>query len=577
MSNSTNLNLLTNISLAFQVVESYILDVDDLSPFTSFDFLVDAMLEQLEERTEQHALKWPQGWRSVLSHTHTYSGRDDHGGSVPPAEAYQQLASWTARCGIDAVAMGSPYTPKSASNYGKYDGPDRDRYYRSDFDKLSVLDDDEIEHMLNEIARVGGGRTLFYLDNETPKGRYGHMWWLGYHADFPAWHDYDQPFDRWMVEQTTEGDHCDEPMPYERRPYLQILAAQRSRGALGFWAHPTSWWRGDKKQFITNIATEMPAHAIAEGFIDGLVVMGYHPYRPQYQDLWFEMLDRGYRMPGVAEMDCGLSDPKIWRQDTALLTYARHDRDTLTVRELTNAFRRGEIFASSGPFVDLTVDQHRMGEVVTTSPQHGHRVRITAYPATGKSLGRVELLGRGGKVLWRRSDFTGGTIDLLVPGLGERGYYIARVFGSEANGKWREVQHTAVSNPVYLHPKGEDFNAPATTKVEIRIGTHSPFVGGDIRFESMSGELLGATIASIGSRTETLPASARVKLVAPDGQCRTDYLINANAPLQAVQRYLYRGKFLLDYPTLQPGEVPPEAWQLDRYVDAMREMTLTYE
>jgi hypothetical protein len=93
----------------------------------------------------------------------------------------------------------------------------------------------------------------------------------------------------------------------------------------------------------------------------------------------------------------------------------------------------------------------------------------------------------------------------------------------------------------------------------------------------MAGELIGGTIATIGSRTETLPASGRVTLVAPDGQCRTDYLINANAPLQAVQRYLYRGKFLLDHPTLQPGELPPPVWQFDRYVEAMREMTLTYE
>ena len=112
---------------------------------------------------------------------------------------------------------------------------------------------------------VGGARTHFFLDNETPKARYGHMWWIGWHYDLPPWHDYDQPFDRWMCEQSDPNDDSDEPVPYQRRPYLQILAIQHAHGALGFWAHPTSWWRGDKGRFITNLATEMPAHAIAHG------------------------------------------------------------------------------------------------------------------------------------------------------------------------------------------------------------------------------------------------------------------------------------------------------------------------
>jgi hypothetical protein len=518
------------------------------------------------------------GWRSVLGHTHTYSGRDDHGGPVQPPESYARLARWADQCGADAVGMGSPYTPKSAATYGRFDEGERDVYYRPDFDKLSVLDTDEIESMLSDANRAGGGRTLFYLDNETPKGRYGHMWWLGYHYDFPAWHDYDQPYDRWMLEQSNPGDCGDEPVAYERRPYLQILATQRSRGALGFWAHPTSWWRGDRGQFITNIASEMPAHAIAEGSVDGMVIMGYHPHRPQYQALWFELLDRGYRVPAVAEMDCGLSDPNAWAKESALLTYAEAGAGPLTLRRLVDAFRCGRMFVSSGPLLTLSVDGHAMGDVAPTSRDQTHRVAIDARPAPGQDvLGRVELLGRGGRVLWRRDEWRGGRVELSMPGLAERGYLVARAFGPESTGaKWREVRRTAVSNPVYLHPRGESFNQPATTRVHVMIRPDSPFAGGEVRFESIDGTLLGSATPARGSLKETLPASGRVTLVSTDGRSHTHYLVNANPALQAAQRYLYRGRFLLDFPNLQPGEVPPEAWRIDRFADAMRELRLTY-
>jgi hypothetical protein len=111
--------------------------------------------------------------------------------------------------------------------------------------------------------------------------------------------------------------------------------------------------------------------------------------------------------------------------------------------------------------------------------------------------------------------------------------------------------------------------------VQIAIRPGSAFEGGEIRFEGRDGELLGSARAS-GSIRETLPANGRVTLVATAGQRRTDYLINANAPLTDVQRYLYRGRFLLDFPTLTPGEVPVSAWRLDAFADALRQANLVY-
>lgn len=516
-------------------------------------------------------------WWKTLTHTHSYSGRDDHGGTIRPPESYSNLAAWCNRCGIDALGMGSPYTPRTAANYARFDGDDRDVYYRPDFDKQALLNGDDVADMLQTVNQIGQGRTLFYLDNETPKGRFGHMWWIGHRRDMPEWHDYDQPFDRWMVAQSLPGECADEPMAYERRPYLQILATQRASGALGIWAHPTSWWPGDRGQFVTNIASEMPAHVIAEGRLDGMVVMGYHPYRPQYQKIWFELLDRGYRVPGVAEADAGLSNAPLWQTTAPMLTHVYHESGTeLSVAGLCEGFRSGRVFASSGPQVELMVDGQPMGQVARTGPDMRHQVEL-AVRGTGcrDRLARVEILGRGGRLLWRREDVAHGTIKLPFPGLAQKGYLIARVFQDYPE-HWRDVRAFAVSNPVYLHPAGTSFEAPATTAVEIQIHDGSPINGAEIRLETMNGELLSTTVARAGRITETLPASGRVTIVTPDGQKQTDYLVNANANLMAVQRYLYRGKFLKDFPSLTPGEVPPEAWHIDKYVEAMRQLMLEY-
>lgn len=536
------------------------------------------LIEQQQLSPSRPTRHWPAGWKSVLCHTHTYSGRGDHGGPVKPPESYRRLADWADRCGVDAIGMGSPYTPVTARSYDRFDGAERDLYYSPQFDHRSVMSTDEIAAMLADARAVGGDRTHFFLDNETPKGRYGHMWWMGWHYDLPPWHDYDQPFDRWMCNETVAGDHGDEPMSYERRPYLQILTIQHAHGALGFWAHPTSWWRGERGQFITNIASEMPAHAIAYGRLDGMVIMGYHPYRPQYLAVWHELLDRGYRVPGVAEMDCGLSDPKLWAREVALLNHAAVNGSGLSTRSLVQTFGAGKVFASSGPFIDLAVDGAAMGEVVETSRRHRHQVRITALSRRpGEPLGRIELVGRGGEVIWQRDHFAGGSIDIEIAGMANRGYLIARAFGPDDVGvNWRNVREIAISNPVYLHPRGQTFERPATTAVTVNIADTSPFAGGEVSFEDAAGAPLLRVKARAGTMRESLPASGRVTLTARDGTSRTDYFVNANEKLINVQRYLYRGRFLLDFPTLQPGECPVEAWRIDDFVEAMRAVELEY-
>ena len=97
----------------------------------------------------------------------------------------------------------------------------------------------EVEMMLDAANAVAHGRTMFYLDNDTPKGRYGHLWWIDHRPDYSAWHDYDQPFDRWMCEHPEALNDDDQPMPYERRPCSDIYIAG-DFAVIGLISNPVS-------------------------------------------------------------------------------------------------------------------------------------------------------------------------------------------------------------------------------------------------------------------------------------------------------------------------------------------------
>jgi hypothetical protein len=44
----------------------------------------------------------------------------------------------------------------------------------------------------------------------------------------------------------------------------------------------------------------------------------------------------------------------------------------------------------------------------------------------------------------------------------------------------------------------------------------------------------------------------------------------------ALQRHLYRGRFLRDFPACDQGDVPPTAWKIEEFREALRTVELAY-
>lgn len=512
-------------------------------------------------------------WAAVVSHTHCLRVR-----GVNPEQTLQQLLAWCRRHRVAAVGLGSPWEPVSGANYGRYETVDRDLYYSGRLKPQDLLDADSIGALFARLNRDAAGATLFYQDNETPKSRYGHLWYFGFHYDVPAWHDYsqDRPVQYWRHDPHVELNAIT-GKPHRRRSYFEVIAQQRAAGALAIWAHPTSWWRDSKGAFVTNIAVA-PLHLLADGFLDGITVMGYDPCHRWYQKFWFHLLDTGARVPGFAETDACFDEANLLSRPAPLVSLFPL-RQPFTAQDLTARARDGSALATSGAFLNLTVDDATPGQAVVTSRQHRHRVRVEAYPVPGESaMGRLELVTAGGAVAAAVDGFTGGFLEFECPGCAAPSYLIARVYGEKddpAAPRQQQIRHFAITNPVYLQPRGDTFSA-VQTELELRAASDSPWQGQRCRVENAAGEVLEETRLTTAAWARQVPANARLRLLDDKGQEELHYVAMENARVQARLRYLHDGEFLKDWPDLAPGEVPPEAFHLAEMRDALQGCSLEF-
>jgi len=504
-------------------------------------------------------------WQAVACHSHHLRA-----GQLDIDGANRTLVAWCCQNGIRAAGIGSPWTPLSAAHYRQYEGPDRDLYYSDDFEPRSVMDREDIQALFEELNRLARGDVLFYQDNETPKGRNGHCWWFGYHYDYPAWHDYSQ--DRPI--QYYDGDpHCEinrrTGTPHRRRCTFEIFATQRRHGALGVWAHPTSWWLQDE-EFVTNIAADCGMHLLADGTLDGLVNMGYDACHRSYQDLWFHFLDTGAVVPGFAENDGCHDTPRLLDNHTPFKTYLRL-RGDVSVEGIVAAARSGASFSSTGAFATISVDGVPMGSVCETAEGRTHHLTIQAWPVPGqRCFSRLEIIGRGGTVLHSVARYAGGTLECVFPGSAEPSYIVVRGFGEHDDPdspRQQDIRHAVLTNPVYLHPRGFGL-LPARTDYTLEIGADSPWLGGRLAFEEADGAPLETLPVRPGAVRRELPASARVRLHS-GGATRVFYIAMENQRLQSLLQYLWAGEFRRDHPGVTAGQVPSQSWRLSEMAESL--------
>src|SRR5436190_563273 len=529
-----------------------------------------AQVRLLSEHSAERPSILDRSWPAVVTHTHNWRfSEGETQGSFPIAE--EELVKWCRNLHIRAVGVGSAWSPAVEANFQRFEGPDRDLYYSGRFDQKSVMDVGGVNAVLANLNAQSRGATLFYLDNETPKNRMGHVWWFGYLYDYPAWHDYsqDRPVKYYESDSSVEINSLTGE-PHTRRNLFEITAIQRKAGAIGIFAHPTRWWVSNGK-FITNVAAMSGLFLMVDGYLDGLAVMGDRVYNKSYQDLWFSYLDTGGKVPGFAETDFFLNKASEHTELDTFRNYAHIGERPLTAQNIREVARSGEVFLSNGGFLNVSVDGVPMGSVVRTGSGMRHKLRIEVYPARKSKLGRIEIIGKQGAVLATKENFPGGVLEYETLGQDDPDYVVVRAFGSGDDPVHDpdHVHYLAVSNPVYLWPQGFHLE-PARTTCTLHVTAHSKWNGGMLEFQTTDGQLIRREPIHAGIIAASVPANSRIVFLKEGLRPRMFYIAMENAGVEKDLSYLVYGEFRKDYPNLPQDVVPPQAFHLQSLRHALQ-------
>lgn len=439
-------------------------------------------------------------------------------------------------------------------------------------------------------SKFSDDRFTISYGSEMPKFRTGHTWWLGQTSTLNYfWKAMDTVYEN-QYYQSAQGTTWNfKSLPFPFIPDVEVVQHFKAIDhALAVTAHPTSWWwqkRGDIEKYVTNVAANLPFGLLSGKLWDAIVIMGYNPDHYFYQNLWFHILNEGFRMPAISELDGGFErdDNKYYG---SLRTYSRIN-GRFSVTKLTDAVRRGRTFVTSGPIIISDVDnKYTMGDIIRADGQK-HELHIKAW-ASGEADDYLSyvIVFRNGKIfkLWdiRNKRLREFSAALALSGK-NKAWYIIKVYGKTA---WQNPEHfdvmticekgpeknfinpkeridVAISSPYYFWPEG--VKDPETLVSDVHLSLTPPQQKEALRNVTVDVLLNGKTIKAIplqnGHGNFSMPVNGVLKISA-DGytpiyrNLYLDYL-----PHQQLVEELANGNWLKKYDSTRkfnPGEVPWE-------------------
>ena len=132
---------------------------------------------------------------------------------------------------------------------------------------------------------------------------------------------------------------------------------------------------------------------IVAGRIDAIEMQTFAPGLDNPSILeWYRFLNCGYRVPVLGGTDKMSAEMPLG----AIRTYARLEPDAApTFRAWSAAVRAGRTFATCGPVIELSVDGHEPGDVLSLPASGGHLEARVRARAAQPIIGCVELVVNG--------------------------------------------------------------------------------------------------------------------------------------------------------------------------------------
>jgi hypothetical protein len=444
-------------------------------------------------------------------------------------------------------------------------------------------------------GRWSDGKFLLSYGAEMPKTRTGHTWWLGLRSTC-GYFNYamDTIYENQYYQSLTKTEWTFTDLPFPNVPDVELIARfKKAQDALAVIPHPCSWWmqeRGSISKYTSNVAVSLAFGLLAGNVWDGLVIMGYDADHYFYQNLWFHVLNQGYRIPAFAELDGGYGAENRFPYGT-FRTYFYTD-GRLDIESVKDAVRRGRTFVTSGPVLFADVDgKYRIGDTV---PAGGERrvLKIDAYASGDREdfLSYVAVF-RNGKLfrIWdlrkeKPRHFQNGLILrekknawVVVKAYGRRAWsdpanldvseVCEKIQKGSFNGGGGE-RDVCITSPIYFRPSGTKEPVPFQSNVSLTVVSPvdaKPLTNATVRL-FLAGEEVRKIPLPAGRAEFDMPVQ-EVLLIEAEGyppirrSLFLDYPPNSNL-IETLSSGRWRSQNHWNG-ILQPGQVPWEAFNFN--------------
>jgi hypothetical protein len=449
-------------------------------------------------------------------------------------------------------------------------------------------------------AKVSDSRFNLYYGAEMPKYRTSHTWWLGLKStlnNFGNLIDSTYENEYYKSEQHPEWDFS--WLKFRSVPDIEVISRYaRTQQAMAIIPHPTSWWwqeRGTISKYTTNVVSNLSFGLLSGNIWNGMAVMGYLNDNYFYQNIWFNVLNQGYIMPPLSELDGGYPrDNKFYYGSMRTYFLTGPDNKSHSVKQITNAVKKGHTFVTSGPIIFADIDQvHQVGDIIPINGKT-HQLNIQAY-ASGEADDHLSyvVVFRNGKIhhLWdlRKKQLREFKETLPIKE-DQNAWYLVKVYGKQA---WKDpadldvMKHcltleqakeiqtfpggkfsVAFTSPFYFRNKNETQPKPMVSKIDITL--LSPKSGIPIPNSRIdvfvAGEHIDSLFLNGGKGRLNMPINALIKISATGHDTITRSLYLDYPPYLKIIEKIANGKWLEENNwknTLIKGDVPWSVFQFE--------------
>jgi hypothetical protein len=262
-----------------------------------------------------------------------------------------------------------------------------------------------------------------------------------------------------MLNRMSAADYQSEKDPV---PNFESHALIHSLGGIVSYTHPCRWWWGDwggqgiyprqEGKFISNLAQELPYDTVVGptyDTIDILMPMEERVANEETQQLWFTLLNEGYRIAATASSDTTF-DNEGRGTPGRVRVYTRVEGQP-TISSIARAMKTGRNFVTSGPLLTFEISGHPVGDVISLTRPSRFKGLLKAWASgqLGETLKKVEVI-RNGKTI-KMFEVSPGQTEFQTGWEfveDQPGWYIARCLGSTPD-------QVALTNPIYFERTGD--------------------------------------------------------------------------------------------------------------------------